>query len=110
MSYNTVISIAILGPLGNETQNKRAVRNGAILGGLGLGFGAAMIFFALSGYMTNIGNLEVPMLYIAGSISPMLQVIYAVVLIADLYNCCQPLYGFTSRIIDMQKTVREGTL
>jgi len=109
VSYNTVISIAILGPLGNETQNKRAVRNGAILGGLGLGFGAAMIFFALSGYMTNIGNLEVPMLYIAGSISPMLQVIYAVVLIAEIYTTAvSSLYGFTSRIIDMQKKPVKG--
>ena len=109
VSYNTVISIAILGPLGNETQNKRAVRNGAILGGLGLGFGAAMIFFALSGYMTNIGNLEVPMLYIAGSISPMLQVIYAVVLIAEIYTTAvSSLYGFTSRIIDMQNKPVKG--
>lgn len=109
VSYNTVISIAILGPLGNEAKNKKAVRNGAILGGVGLGFGATMIYLALSGHMSNIGELEVPMIYIASSISPVIQVIYAIVLVAEIYTTAvSSLYGFTSRIIDIKKTPVKG--
>lgn len=109
VSYNTVVSIAILGPLGNEAKDRKTIRNGAMLGGAGLGFGAVMIYFALSGHMADIEKLEVPMIYIAGSISPILQVIYAVVLIAEIYTTAvSSLYGFTSRIIDMEKTPVKG--
>jgi len=109
VSYNTVVSIAILGPLGNEAGNKKTVRNGAILGGLGLGAGASMICLALSGHMENIEKLEVPMVYIAGTISPVLQAIYAIVLLAEIYTTAvSSLYGFTSRIIDMQKKPVKG--
>lgn len=109
VSYNTVISIAILGPLGNEAKNKKAIWNGAILGGFGLGFGSVMIYLALSGHIANIERLEVPMIHIAGSISPILQVVYAIVLIAEIYTTAvSSLYGFTSRIIDMQRTPIKG--
>lgn len=109
VSYNTVVSIAILAPLGNEAEDEKAVRNGALLGGAGLGFGAAMIFLALSGQITSIEKLEVPMIYIAGEISPVLQVIYSIVLIAEIYTTAvSSLYGFTSRIIDMQKKPVKG--
>jgi len=109
VSYNTVVSIAILGPLGNEAKSKKAIRNGAILGGLGLGFGASMICLALSGHMVKIEKLEVPMIYIAGTISPVLQVVYALVLIAEIYTTAvSSLYGFTSRILDMQKRPVKG--
>lgn len=109
VSYNTVISIAILGPLGNEAKSKKTIRSGAILGGLGLGSGAVMIYLALSGHITNIEKLEVPMIYIAGTLSPMLQVVYALVLLAEIYTTAvSSLYGFTSRVIDMQKKPVKG--
>ena len=111
ISYNTVISIAVLGPLGAEAQSKKAIRNGAILGGIGLGVGSIMIYLALSGHFQNIQNLEVPMLYIAGSISSVVQIIYAVVLIAEVYTTAVgSLYGFTSRITDMSKNPRKGRI
>lgn len=102
VSYNTVTSVAILGPLGNEAKSRKNIFYGALLGGAGLGFGAVMIYLALSAHMTETGNLEVPMLYIAGTVSPVLQAIYAVVLIAEIYTTAvSSLYGFTSRITDL---------
>jgi uncharacterized membrane protein YkvI len=109
VSYNTVTSVAILGPLGNEAKDEKTIRNGAILGGLGLGAGAGMIYLALSGYMAVIDKFEVPMLHIAGGISPLLQVVYAIVLIAEIYTTAvSSLYGFTSRVIDMEKKPVKG--
>ncbi len=35
VSYNTIISIAVLGPLGVKAQDRKSIKNGAILGGLG---------------------------------------------------------------------------
>lgn len=102
-SYNTVISIAILGPLGSEARNRKSIRNGAILGGLGLGLCAIAIYFALSKNLNSVINFEVPMAFIAGRISYTVQVIYIIVLLAEIYTTAVgSLYGFAARITDMK--------
>jgi len=104
VSYNTVVSIAILGPLGKNARNRKAVWNGALLGGLGLGAGAMMIYLALASHHAQIENLEVPMIFIAGEIAPIVQVLYAIVLIAEIYTTAVgSLFGFASRMIGGQK-------
>ncbi len=111
VSYNTLISVAILGPLGSKTQNRKAIRNGAILGGLGLGLGSIMIYLALSGNISEIAGLEVPMIYIAGSISSVIQIIYAIVLIAEIYTTAvASLYGFAARITDIERPSEKGRI
>jgi uncharacterized membrane protein YkvI len=101
-SYNTVTSIAILGPLGDKAKDRKVIRKGAILGGLGLGLGAFAIFIALYVNYSDIRNIEVPMIYIARRISPFLQMVYAVVLIAEIYTTAVgDLYGFAARICNM---------
>ena len=111
VSYNTIISIAVLGPLGDKANNKKAIRNGAILGGLGLGIGSIMIYLALSGNISNIKDLEVPMIFIAGGISPAAQIIYAIVLAAEVYTTAVgSLYGFVSRITDIEKSPKKGRI
>ncbi len=99
-SYNTIVSVAVLGPLGTKALNKKALTNGAILGGLGLGIGSIMIYFAVLGNLESVSNLEIPMVYISGQISHFVQIIYALVLIAEVYTTAVgSLYGFTARII-----------
>jgi len=99
VSYNTVISVAVLGPLGARAKDEKAIFNGALLGGLGLGLGTIMIFFALRGNMAGIQGLEVPMSYIAGNISRAVQILYAVILIAEVYTTAVgALYGFSARL------------
>jgi len=109
VSYNTVISIAVLGPLGVKAQDKKAIQNGAILGGLGLGIGSIMIYLALAGNLGDVSKLEVPMIYIAGGISPLAQIIFAIVLTAEVYTTAVgSLYGFASRITDIRKSSTKG--
>jgi len=111
VSYNTILSIAVLGPLGRAAEDKKALRNGAILGGLGLGLGAIMINLALSSYASEIAELEVPMIYIAGKMSTNIQTAYAVVLIAEIYTTAVgSMYGFTSRFIDINKNPNKSKL
>lgn len=108
-SYNTIISIAILGPLGAKARDMKAIRNGAILGGLGLGVGSVMIFLALSGNISSVSKLEVPMIYIAGNIAPIVQIIYAVVLIAEVYTTAVgSLNGFIWRIVNLKESPKKG--
>ena len=99
VSYNIILSISVLGPLGVKASNFKTVRNGAVLGGLGLGIGSILIFLALSGNYFKIINLEVPMIYIAGQISSFFQIVYAFILIAEIYTTAVgALYGFVSRM------------
>lgn len=103
-SYNIVLSIAVLGTLGNNARNRISIRNGAILGGLSLGLVATAIYFAMSNNIIDVIDKEVPMIYIAGRISYIIQLIYAVVLIAEIYTTAVgSLYSLTSRIVGMQK-------
>jgi uncharacterized membrane protein YkvI len=104
VSYNIIISIAVLGPLGSEAKNYKSIEKGAILGGLGLGLGATMIYLSLSGNLNELIKLEVPMIAIASRISPKFQIAYCLILIAEVYTTAVgSLYGFTSRLIDLRK-------
>lgn len=99
VSYNSVISVSVLGPLGVAARDERTIRNGAMLGGLGLGVTSVLIYLALSGNMGNVASLEVPMIYIAGTMSYAVQVFYALVLIAEIYSTSVgSLFGFVARV------------
>lgn len=98
-SYNTVTSFGILGPLGARAKDRKAIVTGAVLGGVGLGLGACALFFALRHHFPASASLEVPMLYIAGKISPFVQILYGIVLLAEIYTTAvSDLYGFSARL------------
>lgn len=99
VSYNTVTSIAILGPLGARAKSRKAIICGAVLGGLGLGVGAAAMFFSLRHHLGAVSSLEVPMIRIAARVSPVFQIIYGIVLLAEIYTTAvSNLYGFSARM------------
>ncbi len=101
ISYNIVPSISILGPLGKQANDRNTIKKGAILGGIGLGVGAVAIFFALYVNINTIKDLEVPMIMVAYRISPLVQGMYSVVLLAEIYTTAVgDLYGFAARICD----------
>jgi uncharacterized membrane protein YkvI len=111
VSYNTIISIAVLGPLGVKAKNSKIIKRGAILGGVGLGIGSIMIYLSLAGNLESVSGLEVPMIYIASGISPLMQLIYAIVLIAEIYTTAVgSLYGFASRISEIAKDNGKGII
>jgi uncharacterized membrane protein YkvI len=99
VSYNTMLSVSVLATLGVAAKDQHAIRTGAVLGGMGLGIASILIFLALCGNANRISALEVPLIYIAGGISPLAQLLYAVVLIAEVYTTAVgSLYGFISRL------------
>lgn len=98
-SYNIIVSIAVLGPLGAKIKSNRVIKKGALYGGLGIGLCSLFIYLAINGHIAQIESIEVPMVYIAGSISLPIQLIYAGVLIAAVYTTAiSSLYGFVVRL------------
>ncbi|NLN07674.1 MAG: hypothetical protein GX167_08660 [Firmicutes bacterium] len=99
VSYNILLSLAVLGPLGANVRKKNTLLMGAFWGGLGLGAGGIMIYLALSGHLADLGGVELPMVYLAAKISFPCQIIYMVVLVAEVYTTAVgSLYGFVARI------------
>lgn len=102
-SYNLVLAIPVLAPLGALSQPK-ALRSGAIWGGLGLGICAVAISASILTRAPEATRFEVPMIAIAGSLSPAIRTLYSLVLVAEVYTTSVAgLYGFASRL------AKEGT-
>ncbi|PRR76003.1 YkvI family membrane protein [Neomoorella humiferrea] len=98
VSYNLILSIAVLAPLGARSRSENLLP-GALLGGLGLGGGAMAIVLALLATVPAATAVEVPMLHIAGSFNPFLRVFYSAVLLAEIYTTAvSSLYGFSARM------------
>lgn len=104
VSYNLVLGVAILAPLGRLANNRSVLRKGALYGGLGLGIGALAINLTLLANVPAVTGYEVPMVYIASRLSPVIQVAYSIVLLAEVYTTAVgSLYGFVERITDQGK-------
>ena len=99
VSYNTILSIAVLGMLGVNARNEKSVRRGAILGGLGLGVGILAIFLSIANYLPEVYAVEIPMLVVAGKVGLVAQLGFSIVLIAEMYTTAVgSLYSFMARM------------
>ncbi|MDT8861123.1 hypothetical protein N0O92_12845 [Alkalihalobacillus sp. MEB130] len=98
-SFNLVIAVAILAPIGPNAKNQSTLLWGALLGALGLGVGVVAIYFSVLSNITDVAHVEVPMIYIASLISPIVQLLFAVVLLSAVFSTAvSNLYGFVSRM------------
>lgn len=98
VSYNLVVAVAILAPMGSMARSGPAIEKGSIAGGIGLGLGILAINLALLAVPESFGY-PVPMGYVAGLFSPLVVSGYTMVLLAAIYTTAVGgLYGFTARI------------
>jgi len=104
VSYNLVLGVSVLAPLGRHVENRQVLRKGALYGGIGLGLGALAINLTLLSRVPAVAGYEVPMVFIAAQFSPLIQVAYSIVLLAEIYTTAVgSLYGFAERITDQGK-------
>lgn len=98
-SYNIIIAIGILSSLGIKAKNENTIKWGAIKGGISIGGGAMMIFFVLLVHAKDLQTIEIPMAYIAGYLSPNIQVVYTgVLLVAIFTTAVSSLYGTVKKV------------
>ncbi|ACL69271.1 YkvI family membrane protein [Halothermothrix orenii] len=100
-SYNIVLAVAVLAPLGSRVNDKRKLKYGAIFGGVGLGLGAMFILLAILLNIPRVLEYEIPMIYVAGNFAPWFQLVYSGILLAEIYTTAVGnLYGFVARLTD----------
>ncbi len=98
VSYNLVLALSVLGPLGAEIRDRTALLWGGLLGGLALGVMAAGMTLAISAHLPEAA-VEIPMLYLTRFHGPFVQWFYAVVLWAEIYTTAVGCaYGFAGRL------------
>lgn len=99
VSYNLVMAVAILAPMGSKYKEPALIKRGALLGGLGLGIGALAIFLSLAPNLPHAARYEVPMIFVAGQFAPLFKTLYSLVLLAEIYTTAVGnLYGFAARL------------
>ncbi len=98
-SYNIVISVGILTPMGAATANRRTLLGGALFGSLGLAISLAAIYLGMLTDITRVRDMEVPMIEVAGQISAAARTVFAIVLFSEVYTTAVGnLFGLVQRI------------
>lgn len=99
VSYNLLLSVAVLGPLGKETPDARTGYWGGFIGGLVLGLTALLINLALLAGLPDTAAMEVPMVYLAGKFPAWVHGLYTLILWAEVYTTAVgSLFGLSVRL------------
>lgn len=98
VSYNLIVAVALLAPMGNMAQSRDDIEKGALLGSMGLGLGMLAIDLILLTVPQSFGY-TIPMNYVANLLSPLAGSAYTLILLAAIYSTAVGgLYGFCSRL------------
>ncbi len=98
-SYNLVLTLAVLAPMGANTASSEHAAMGAAMGGAALGAAAIGGYFAITSRLPEVVAYEVPMMFVARAFGPLVSTAYAVVIIVSIYTTAiSVLYGFASRL------------
>ena len=99
MAYNTLGMIAMSGNSAINAKNAKNAYAGAVAGTLCLGALTILLLRALLTDMAFSSELDLPMLGFAGRISPVLSIIYAVILYGAVYSTgASTYYGFSTKL------------
>ena len=101
MAYNSLGLITMAGSCSLNAKDTKNAYTGAVLGALCLGGLTILLLRALLTDMAFSSSLDLPMLGFSARISPVLNIIYAIVLYGAVYSTgASTYYGFSTRIKD----------
>ena len=99
MAYNTLGMIAMSGNSAINAKDSKNAYAGAVAGTLCLGALTILLLRALLTDMAFSAELDLPMLGFAGRLSPVLSIIYAVILYGAVYSTgASTYYGFSTKL------------
>ena len=88
---NLVVATPFLVGAGSTANNKTSCIWGGILGGTMFMFVAILLNMGILSDIQNVYNAEIPTLYMADKISPIVGTVFSVILIAGIYTTAVPL-------------------
>lgn len=85
-SFNLVLSIGVLAPMGGEIRDKAALTLGSILGGGLLGLLLAMGNYALLCFIPEVFHREIPQMVVIGQMGSFFISVYGLVIWAEIFT------------------------
>lgn len=103
-AYNVIAVILFLTRIGASAKTSKETILGGILGGFFLMLAAIIINFALLANIDSVFNKEVPILFLANKISPILGIIFCIVLLCGIYSSAVPMLWALCNSFSKEKT------
>lgn len=101
-SYNLIIALGVLIPLGNRVTEKKTMKLGSLLGSIFLGAGAAAVMLTLILNFPRAAEYEIPMLYAVSHYSPLVHILYTMILFTEIYSTAVGnLFGLSARLTSL---------
>ncbi|MCL6515536.1 hypothetical protein [Alicyclobacillus sp.] len=98
-AFNIGLSAGVLLPLGADVRDRTTLRQGAILGAVGLAAMLIAVTFTLHTYYPHALGYDLPMAYVAEHLGPAMQWGYVFVLWAEVYSTLVgDLYALTAQL------------
>lgn len=104
VAYNVTGSIPFLSEMGKEAVIKKEAVFGAVIGSVALMTAGLLLNLALLAYIKDISALPVPNLYFADLIGPAFGLIFAIILLCEIFSTAAPMMW-----ISASKVGKEGT-
>ena len=108
--WNIVMCLPFMSAMGSKAQNKTEVVAGVIFGNVLFALGALFLVLAEGSQINVIGKISVPALAMAQSLSPILGIVYAVVLALAIFTTAVPLMWSVAARITREKTLKFSIL
>lgn len=100
VSYNIVAGVPILAIMGGAAKGEKQAMWGGILGGALLGLLMLVMSLGLLSRLDSVADLPMPMLSIAGEVSPALGLLMALIIFCMILNTAVgTLYSFSARLL-----------
>lgn len=103
--FNTLACSGVLVPLSSELKDKKSLKQGLILGSIGLTILALIINFMLLLNVPNIYKYDIPLLYIADRFGVILQVMLLIIIWLEMFSTeVSDVYSLSKTISQTFKT------
>ncbi|WP_269478141.1 hypothetical protein [Hominibacterium faecale] len=104
--WNIVMCLPFMSAMGSKAKNKTEVVTGVVLGNVLFAAGGLCLVLAEGSQIDLIADISVPALAMAQSLSPILGVIYAVVLALAIFTTAVPLMWSVAARLTKEKTMK----
>ena len=99
--YNIVAVVIFLAGIGSSARSKKEAMFGGTLGGIMFGLAILCMNLGLLSNITDIYDKQVPALTLASNLSPVIAVIFSVILMCGIYTTAVPmLWGVCNRFAE----------
>ncbi|HEX3032028.1 MAG TPA: hypothetical protein VHS59_07260 [Bacillota bacterium] len=99
ISYNLILAVPVLAPMGKETRDFASLFTGGMLGGTALGILSLLLALVIMAHLPGICDYQVPMLFIVRPYAAALRICYTFVLWGEIFTTLiADLYGLALRL------------